>query len=403
MKIGLVVPGFSKSESDWCIPALLGLVRRLAERDEVHVFTLRYPKPRRTYSVYGATVHAAAGGFARGLGRVPMLARTFRSIGREHRRAPFHVLHGFWADEPGFVAVRAARRLEVPAVVTLLGGELVALPEIRYGSQLSYVNRVLVRHALASAARVTAGSRYLAKLAEPWVSPDRLHQLPLGVDTKLFRPETPRDERPPLREGDIPLLHVASLVPVKNQAMILRALARVAARAPAVHLHIVGEGPLRRELEQLADALGVRSRLTFHGAVLHHHLPAYYRAARLCVMGSRHEGQEWVTLEAAACGRPTVGTAVGLVPDLEPVTRAVPVGDDEALAAAVSSSLAEASATGERSRAARLRIERDYSLDATVEQLRSLYQETFHQFRGAPPPRSLRDSLRSRCARAEGS
>ena len=56
MKIGLVVPGFSADEQDWCIPALLDYVRVLAQQAEVHVFTLRWPERGGTYSVYGATV-----------------------------------------------------------------------------------------------------------------------------------------------------------------------------------------------------------------------------------------------------------------------------------------------------------------------------------------------------------
>ncbi len=136
MRIGLITPGFSADENDWCIPALLDLVRELSSRHDVYVLTLRYPHERRRYQVYGATVHALGGATAAGFRRLPLMTRAIAALGRAHRQAPFEVLHGLWADEPGFLAVRAGRLLGVPAVVSLLGGEMVAFPEIGYGGQL---------------------------------------------------------------------------------------------------------------------------------------------------------------------------------------------------------------------------------------------------------------------------
>ena len=136
MRIGLITPGFSASETDWCIPALLALVRELARHDEVEVFTLRYPHRRESYHVYGAAVHAFGGGLAAGVSRLALLGNAMASIVRRHRRRPFDVLHGLWADEPGFLAVAGGRLLGVPSVVSLMGGELVGLRDIGYGGQL---------------------------------------------------------------------------------------------------------------------------------------------------------------------------------------------------------------------------------------------------------------------------
>ncbi len=106
-------------------------------------------------------------------------------------RRTFDVLHGLWADEPGFLAVSAGRLLGVPAVVSLLGGELVALPEIGYGGQLSRSNRWLTGQALRHAHAVTTGSELLREIAAPCVGRGRLAVQPLGVDTHLFCPAQP--------------------------------------------------------------------------------------------------------------------------------------------------------------------------------------------------------------------
>lgn len=122
MKIGLITPGFSADETDWCIPVLLDLVRELANEHEVTVFALRYPHRIGRYRVYNATVQALGGGSAAGLGRFPILARALAALVREGRRQKFDVLNGFWADEAGALAVAAGRLLHVPSIVTVMGG-----------------------------------------------------------------------------------------------------------------------------------------------------------------------------------------------------------------------------------------------------------------------------------------
>jgi glycosyltransferase involved in cell wall biosynthesis len=367
MKIGIVVPGFSASESDWCIPALLSLVRELGKSHRVRVFALRYPHCRASYPIYTSTVEALGGAGARGLARLPLLRRAVAAIRREHRHEPFDVLHAFWADEPGFVAVRAARSLGIPSVVTLLGGELVSLPEIGYGGWTSRLNRFLAARALSGASRVTAGSTYLASLARPRAEPELL---PIGVDLDRF---FPGEASPSLLAGKTRLLHVASLVPVKDQRTLLSAFARVSRAIPDCALNVVGTGPLESELKSLSKALGIERRVLFHGAVPHHELPSYYRSADLAVMSSLHEGQHWVTLEAAACGRATVGTRVGVVADLVPASIAVASRDPEALASGILEALSDRTRLRARGLLARARVVAQYSLSGTLQALATLY------------------------------
>ncbi len=366
MNVGIVVPGFSASESDWCIPALLSLVRDLGKDHRVRVFALRYPHRQGSYPIYASTVEAFGGADVRGLARWPLLMRAIAAIRREHARVPFDVLHAFWADEPGYVAVRAARSLGVSSVVTLLGGELVSLPEIGYGGRRSWLNRFLAAYALAGGNRVTAGSTTLASLA-PRAKPSLL---PIGVDLNRF---FPGEAVPSLLAGKIRLLHVASLVPVKDQRTLLQAFARVSRAAPDAALNVVGTGPLENELKSLSKALGVEGRVVFHGAVLHHELPSYYRSADLAVMSSLHEGQEWVTQEAAACGCTTVGTRVGVVADLVPATIAVPCADPEALASGILDALSDRTRLRTLSLRARAEVVARYSLSGTLKALTSLY------------------------------
>jgi glycosyltransferase involved in cell wall biosynthesis len=373
VRLALVAPGFSRDDHDWCIPALAHLVRALSLRHQVEVFALRYPPRPGTTRAFGADVHALGFSGARGLRRLTLLACGRAALLRAARLRPFDLVHGLWADEPGSLAVSTARSLGVPSVVSLLGGELVRLPELGYGGGLSPVNRWLIRRALAAATVVTVGSRFMEHLATQHAPAGRLRLAPLGVDTSLFRPDAASP--PGLLDGSPRLLSVGSLARVKDQGTLLRAFARISDDLPGGRLHLAGDGPVRAELEDLTGRLGVADRVRFHGEVAHDRLPAYYRAADLCVASSRFESQGMVFLEAALCGRATVGTAVGLLPELAAPDLVVPVADEAALAhalAALGRDPARCAAAGE---AARLTAMQSFSLTACVDRLLGLYEE----------------------------
>jgi len=335
VRVGLVVPGFSADDEDWCIPVLVDAAKELARRVDLDIFTLRYPPHRAGYRVFRAQVHAFGGPASGGVGRFPLLSRAIAAIVREHRARPFAALHGVWADEPGFVATSAARLLSIPAGVSIMGGELVGIENIGYGGRLSRLNRLLTVGALRQARVVTAASEAnLARARD--LLPSRLtgkvRRLVWGADPDLFRPATAHSRRSP----ELRLLHVGSLVPVKDQATLISAAALVRARGIPMRLAIAGDGPLRGRLELQSRALGLTGVVTFHGQLARPRLAALYRESDALVVSSMHEGQSLAAVEAALCGVALVGTRVGLLADLAPSAAvAVPVGDAEALAGAL--------------------------------------------------------------------
>ncbi len=337
MRIALITPGFGGDERDEALPWLRHFVRALTRRHEVIVFSLRYPHRRGCYQAWGATVYAFGGAFAAGWRRLPLLARAAWIIRQAHYRQPCDRLQGLWADEPGFLAVALGRHLGVPAMVSVLGGELVGLADVGYGGQLSRLNRLLVRQALRRADVVTVGSRGLAGRVQ---EQGRIPCLwPLGVPTTLFNPV---GETMPLA-GEPRLLQVAALTPVKDQATLFRAVALLLSSFPGLHLHLVGDGPLLPFLRAQAAALGLAERVHFHGAVVHERLPMFYRGADLLVISSRFESQSLVALEAMACGCPVAGTRVGLLPELVPDEWLAMPGEAAGLAQALAAALQDGS------------------------------------------------------------
>ena len=312
------------------IPALLSLIERLARRHDVHVFALAQEEEPSSYPLLGARIHNL-GMAARSRWPGQALGRAHRGLAAGfHEHAPFDLVHAFWANNPGFLAALAARRHGLPLVLSLGGGELAAFADIGYGSQLLPKERLKVKWALRSAARVTCASGPIRDMARAHGIDAAL--VPLGVPEESFLAFLPRDPAPRL-------LLVGSLNRIKDVPTALRAFRRVVDALPRTHLDVIGEDVLGGEAPRAASALGLSSSVTFHGFLTADALLPFYRHADLLVHTSRHEAGPLVVLEAAACGVPTVGTAVGHIRDFAEDSPAralvVPVGDDAALAAGI--------------------------------------------------------------------
>jgi colanic acid/amylovoran biosynthesis glycosyltransferase len=204
----------------------------------------------------------------------------------------------------------------------------------------------------------------------------RLHVVPNAVD--LRRLGGPRGRRP---EPGL-VLAVARLVEKKGLGDLVVACGLLAGREVGVRLEVVGEGPLRTPLEEMAVRSG--APVTFHGALPYEQVLELYRRAAVvclpCVVASTgdRDGLPTSVLEAMALGVPVVTTAVNGLRELVidgQTGLVVPERDPPALADAlerllVDGRLAERVATG-----GRLLVERYYSLERSVSALRALFPE----------------------------
>ncbi len=146
--------------------------------------------------------------------------------------------------------------------------------------------------------------------------PDRIEVVPPGVDHALFSPGSQGGARWALKTDDAPvLLFVGRIQPLKGVDVAVQALAKV--QRKDARLWIVGgasgaggDGEVTRIRDMIAD-LDLTERVKFIPAKPHHLLSTYYRAADVCLVPSRSESFGLVALEAAACGLPTVASAVG--------------------------------------------------------------------------------------------
>lgn len=382
MKIAFIVPGFSASEDDWCIPAHTDIVCALARSHNVHVFAMRYPHRVDTYKIGAATVHSFNGVGRRGASSAHLWQNVWQAIVREHQCARFDVIHAIFGSEAGCVAVLAGKFLRVPSVVWMVNGELVGLREIGYGANLIARQRWMNNLILRLADRVLFGSAQAMEFARRRNSRARLEFLPLGVNTERFHPIKPVVSRDPLavsgsardrRDGDaLRLMNVGSLSPVKDQMMLLRAFEIVARKLSNARLTIAGSGVLENDLRALARELNLETRVNFVGNIAHDQLPNLYQGTDVFVQSSRHEGQGMALLEAAACGCAVCGTNVGALADLARADAGVAaaVGDANALARAIELAYAK---RPELSARASQKVEREYNLPHVAARLENLY------------------------------
>lgn len=140
----------------------------------------------------------------------------------------------------------------------------------------------------------------------------KMRYIPNGVDTTVFRPdaEVRARLRQELQVDDLFVwLAVGRFEPPKDYPTMMQAFANIAHDHPKSLLLLVGDGPLRREIEALACALGIQSRVRFLG--LRRDVSHLMNVADAYLMSSSREGLPNVLLEAHSTGLPIVATDVG--------------------------------------------------------------------------------------------
>jgi glycosyltransferase involved in cell wall biosynthesis len=272
--------------------------------------------------------------------------------------------HYFYPD--GVAAVSLGRRLRKPVVITGRGTDLNVIPGY------TCPRRQIQKAAAAAAGIVTVSAALRERLVELGIARERVAVLGNGVDLARFAPLDREPLRRRLNLTGPTLLAVGNLVPEKDHALALAALARL----PGVVLLVVGDGPLRSELESEARRLGIDGRVRFVGGVPQGTLVEYYNATDALLLTSRREGMPNVVLESLACGTPVVATRVGGVPEViveSAAGRLAEAATPESVASAARALLAELPP-----RAATRRLAERYGWDATTRGQIELFTRIVH-------------------------
>jgi len=299
------------------------------------------------------------------LAGVNRLRRLFRAerpaIVHAHLSWPFACKHG----------VLAAWLARVPAI---LGTAQLFLPPD--GS-------VQPRWVLRAYRRIIAVSEEVRRrYAQELGIPDRrLCVVPNAIRVPPAQPRRP-DLRSILLDGrpDYLVLTPARLHPQKGHTFLIAAAAEV----PGATFILAGDGPLRHSLEAQAREQGVAERCVFLGE--RDDVAQLLAAADLVVLPSLFEGLPVSILEAMAAERPVIATAIGgtdeaITTDVTGLL--VPPRDPAALAAAIRRLQGDPALAQRLAAAARARVERSFSADATAREIMRIYDEVAGPVDGA--------------------
>jgi glycosyltransferase involved in cell wall biosynthesis len=327
---------------------------------------------------YGKVAQSAVSRFGK-LRRFVAMSRYLvlqeRSSLREGRDFEADVVHAHWAIPSGLAAVRAAKKLDRPVVITMHGGDVYVNPSQGYDFPTRWYVRPFLRWTLRTADALTAITddcrRHALRAGAP---DDRIRIVTNGADLRRFRPAEGPIERP---YGERMVFACRQLFPRKGIRFLIEAAALLKPRFPDLKLVLAGDGFERPDLERLAQERGLGGDCVFLGWVPNAELPQYYQASAVSVIPSLEEGFGIPAAEAMGCAIPVVASDAGGLPEVveDGVTGyVVPKGNVEALAEAVGKLLADDDLRGRMGHAARERAVRLFDWDVTARAFEEVYR-----------------------------
>jgi glycosyltransferase involved in cell wall biosynthesis len=244
------------------------------------------------------------------------------------RRGVTHV-HAHFANHPSLAALVVHRLTDIPFSFTAHGSDLHVdqtalawkLSEAAFAVTVSEYNREFVRERAGAAAA------------------SKLRVIHCGIDPDLL----PAREREP-EDHTFEILCVAALREVKGHRHLIEACRLLAGAGVPLRCHLVGGGPLEREIRERVEAAGLGERFLMHGPLPRPAVLERMRAAHVLVLPSildregRREGIPVTLMEAMGSGLPVVASRMSGIPELVEDGRSgllTPPGDPRALADAL--------------------------------------------------------------------
>ena len=275
--------------------------------------------------------------------------------------------------------------LPVAGIVGRIAGRMAGVPVVytehnkmeRYHGLTRRANLATWRwqsHAIAVSQNVADSIRAHTKADVPLTTVDN------GVDLHHFEPSTADGSGVRQELGipqDAPVVGTVAVFRVQKRLdHWLRAAAKIKAAVPDTHFLLVGDGPLRGDVERWIEAEGLSGRAHLPG--LQTEVRPYVAAMDVYQMSSQFEGLPIALLEAMSMQRPIVATTVGGIPEVVTDGREgllVPPDSPDQLAEATSRLLQDPQMRGNLGEAARETVRERYSIDRMQRQLEHIYRQ----------------------------
>lgn len=321
---------------------------------------------------------------------------VWRAFADRLRSGEFSLVHRITPLSPTLPSPIAAKcaRLGVPFIIGPLNGG-VPWPRAFDGERrrerewLSYVRgaykllphyRGTRRHASA----ILCGSRHTLGEMPEWCRRRCVYMPENGIDPARFTTRRTKEARLPLR-----CIFLGRLVPYKGCDMLLEAAAPFA-RAGALTIQVIGDGPERPRLHALAEQLGIAAAVEFLGQIPHESVQHHLAAGDLLTFPSIREFGGGAVLEALAVGLPVMAVAYGGPAELMSPHTCFPIeiGSRERIVGLLRRTLetvvADPSLIDARSRAAAARVDELFAWPAKAAQVLRVYEAVLARGRELP-------------------
>jgi glycosyltransferase involved in cell wall biosynthesis len=345
MRVAVVTRYFPTSHEPWAGHSAYQTLKILARRCELKVFypesqypPLLTPKSRTgrqldfQHRVEGVQVEYIPYPALPAISRPLNGFSAYQSILPKVRAYQPDILLNYIVYPDGDAALRVAKALKVPFVVTAIGSDLNVIPDPVCGW--------LTRRVLRRADFTITVSGDLLRTARGMGAPVETSSAVLnGCDTDIFHPGNREDARFILgipQDAEV-IVYVGRLDMAKGLNELVTAVASLRHKRPKLHAWIVGDGPARQSLSETISAQVASSYLSVAPSCSTDKVAAWMAASDLVTLPSYREGCPNVIVEALAAGRPVVATNVGGIPELmdERSGRLVAPKDSIALATAL--------------------------------------------------------------------
>ena len=224
---------------------------------------------------------------------LPKMRRIIREINPD-------ILHAHYATSYGLTGALTGRS---PLIITAWGSDVLIMPE------KSWIYRQMIRFSLSRADLITSMAQHMTNhlIKKGYARADKIITLPFGVDTGIFN----LDHRT-ANHGMKPSIVISTrhLDHGYDVDIFIRAIPKILHSHEDVRFVIVGDGPIRTQLEQLAVSLGIIDSVEFRGQISHQEMPKLLGQCDVFVTTSPSDGNNISLNEAMACGTFPVATDI---------------------------------------------------------------------------------------------
>lgn len=224
------------------------------------------------------------------------------------KKKNFDLCHCWFGWPSGLIGYLYRKKL--PYIVGLRGSDVPG-----YNPRTKYLDKLFLKKlsiiVWKHAAKLTANSKRLIRLANQTYKKKTIHLIYNGIDANIFKPISNRADM------GLNIVFVGRLIKRKGLIYLLKAFKELCDEYDHCKLQIVGSGPVHKQLEHFCQKSSIMDRVEFSGRIMHNDIFHAYRANNVFIIPSLEESHANSVLEAMACGLAIISTNSGAAEHLD--------------------------------------------------------------------------------------